>query len=87
MSELGFFVIGENPDIVERHDGDDLAHGMDVLSVAHAALADHPVDRGEDAGVPEIDLGEIERRLLGFDVGAQLRLLRVEHRHLAALRV
>ena len=70
VGELGFLVVADDPDIAERHDGDDLGSGMDVLPVTHAALADHPVDRGGDAGVTEIDLGEIEHGLFGFDLGS-----------------
>jgi hypothetical protein len=87
MGQLGFLVIPDDPDIVERHDGDHLGPGMDVLPGAHAALADHPSDRRGDARIAEIDLRQVEHRLFGFDVGAQLRFLRVEHPHLAPLRL
>ena len=59
--------------------------GTHVLPGAHAAFADHAVDRRHDARVAERDPGQRQHRLLGLEVGPQLQLLGVEHRHLATL--
>ena len=36
MSQLGFLIVRDDPDIVERYDGDYLAPGMNVLPRADA---------------------------------------------------
>ena len=58
---------------------------MDILAVAHAPLAHHSGDRGDDMRITQIDLGQVEERFFCLSIGAQLRFLRVEHRHLTSL--
>jgi hypothetical protein len=85
MGELGFLVVRDDPDLV-RHDGDDLCPGVDVLPGADVAFADF-ASRGGYAGIAQVDFGQIDRRLFGFGIRAQLHFLSVEHRHLAVLRL
>ena len=82
MGQLGFLVIGNDPDVAERHDRNDLRPVMHILSGAHATLADQAVDRRGDARIAELDFGEVGSSPLDLGCRAQLAFLGVEHRHL-----
>jgi len=58
---------------------------MHILPVINAAFADLATDRGDDAGIAEIDFRQIEQGLLGLGVGAQLQFLGIEHGQFAPL--
>jgi hypothetical protein len=81
MGELGFLVVRDDPDIVERHDCDDLRPGVDVLSGADVAFTDFAAGRGGYAGIAEIDFGQIElglRLLDGRSLGRDLSEIAID---------
>ena len=53
MAQLGFFEVGLDPDLLQRHDGHQRRAGRNVLAHLHRALRNHAVDgRGQEgAGV------------------------------------
>ncbi|MOA11401.1 hypothetical protein D3C78_1313390 [compost metagenome] len=57
--KLGFLEIGDDPDIV-RHDGHQLCSGGDILTSAHADLAEPAIHGSVDFGIGEIDPGELD---------------------------
>src|ERR1700730_14461461 len=83
MGQLGFLVIGNDPNVVERYDRDDLRPVMHILPGTHSALTDHAVDRRGNTRIAKLDLGEVGRSPFGLRCRAQLAFLSVEHSHLS----
>ena len=69
VGQLRLFVVGLNPNITSDQ-VDQLHAGSDELPFLHVTFADGPCRRREDAGVPEIDLGDNDGGLFCFDIGA-----------------
>ena len=61
---LDLLVVGHDPDIRKRDKRNHLGAEADVLTRPDSPLADHAIDRRDDAGVAKSYFGEIARRLL-----------------------
>ncbi|MCY1533906.1 hypothetical protein D9M68_692580 [compost metagenome] len=57
MADLGFLEVGLNPDVLVRHQRQQIRAGLHVLAVACGTLADKAADRRVDLGAGDIQLG------------------------------
>ena len=73
MGHLRFLVVGDHPDVGQRHQRQNLGSDAEVLAGLDETLADHAVDRRDDPGVAEIDLREVARRRLRRSVAFACR--------------
>ena len=54
VGHLRLLVVGDHPDVRQRHDGDHLRADIDELAGPHLALADQAVRRRHDPRVAEV---------------------------------
>ncbi len=79
MAELGFFEIGGDPERTGIHQGKQLLAGVNVGARRGVDIGEVAIDRRDDAGVAEIELGEFEAGLCcgGVGLGGGKGILRV----------
>ncbi len=83
--ELGLLVVGDDIDIWQRHDIDQVASDIDVVARLHLTLADDAVEGRHDLGVAELEAGRRQRCLGALQIRCTLQLGAGEHLELVAL--
>src|SRR5712664_1997211 len=83
--QLSLLVVGDDIDLRQRHDIDQVAPDIAVVTRLHLTLADDAVEWCYDFGVAELEAGRRQRRLGALQIRRTLLLGSGQHLELVAL--